>query len=100
MSDSRYLLEYIGEPAMLEQLAEEACELAQACLKTARILRGENPTPVSIMRARANLKEEFTDVILCADQLKIDIDDRLYDFKLHRFEDRVLKHSQDKSKEE
>lgn len=34
-----------GEPALLEQLAEECSELAQAALKLARLERGENPTP-------------------------------------------------------
>lgn len=32
------MIEAIGSPAMLEQLAEEATELAQAALKTARML--------------------------------------------------------------
>lgn len=41
------MIEAIGSPAMLEQLAEEATELAQAALKAARILRKENPTPVT-----------------------------------------------------
>lgn len=35
----------LGEPALLEQLAEECSELAQAALKLARKERGENPTP-------------------------------------------------------
>lgn len=39
------IVERIGEPAFLEQLAEECSELAQAALKTARKYRGENPTP-------------------------------------------------------
>lgn len=32
----------MGEPALLEQLAEECSELAQAALKLARLERGEN----------------------------------------------------------
>lgn len=39
------MIEIVGKPAMFEQLAEEATELAQATLKMARKLRGENPTP-------------------------------------------------------
>lgn len=35
------LIENIGEPAMLEQLAEECVELAHAALKLARVERGE-----------------------------------------------------------
>ena len=42
------IVERIGEPAFLEQLAEECSELAQAALKTARKYRGENPTPKTI----------------------------------------------------
>ena len=41
------ILDMIGEPAMYEQLAEEANELAHAAQKMARIQRGENPTPVT-----------------------------------------------------
>lgn len=39
------VLEMIGTAALLEQLAEESAELAQAALKMARKLRNENPTP-------------------------------------------------------
>ena len=39
------IIEQIGECAVLEQLAEECVELAQAALKLARKKRGENPTP-------------------------------------------------------
>ena len=41
------ILEHVGEAAVLEQTAEECAELAHACLKMARKLRGENPTPVA-----------------------------------------------------
>lgn len=59
----------IGLPAMLGQLAEEACELGQAALKLQRILMGTNPTPVSEGEARADLLEEATDVDDCLDLL-------------------------------
>lgn len=39
------VLDMIGTAALLEQLAEESAELAQAALKMARKLRNENPTP-------------------------------------------------------
>lgn len=42
-----FIIDEIGEAACLEQLAEEAAELAQAALKMARIIRGENPTPLT-----------------------------------------------------
>ncbi len=55
----------LSESARLEQLAEEAAELAQAALKLARIQRKENPTPVQESEARRALDEEFADVLLC-----------------------------------
>ena len=63
MSDD--ILEMIGTAALLEQLAEESAELAQAALKMARKLRGENPTPKSRADCIANLQEEIADVELC-----------------------------------
>lgn len=59
------IVDQIGVPALLEQMAEECCELAQACLKMARKLRDENPTPKSIEDIRDNLIEELADVELC-----------------------------------
>ncbi len=56
--------EDIGRPAMFEQLAEECCELAHASLKVARVLREENPTPISIEEAERNFIEESADVDL------------------------------------
>lgn len=65
----KILLERIGEPAMLEQLAEECTELGKAALKLARIHRGENPTPVTLEQAQADLLEEYTDVVQCGEEL-------------------------------
>lgn len=47
------MIEAIGSAAMLEQLAEESAELAQAALKAARILRDDNLTPVTLPEACA-----------------------------------------------
>lgn len=63
------IIEEIGEAAMLEQLAEECTELAKAALKMARIIRKENPTPVTEKEAIANIREEYTDVVQCAGEL-------------------------------
>lgn len=49
-------------PATYEQLAEECNELAKAALKYARILRGENPTPVTRTEAMEAISEEWSDV--------------------------------------
>ncbi len=66
MSVESKIADRLSVPAVLEQLAEEAAELAQAALKYARILRGENPTPVTEQEAIANLRDEYADVQVCA----------------------------------
>lgn len=57
------IYEEVGEPAALELVAEEAAELAQACLKLSRILRGENPTPVPEVLAAEKVMEEAANEI-------------------------------------
>lgn len=64
------ILDIIGAPAALEQCAEECSELAQACLKLARKLRGENPTPKDESALYAALEEEIADVELCIGEVK------------------------------
>lgn len=83
---SKYMIDRIGEAAMLEQAAEEATEFAKAALKKARIIRGENPTPVTIDEANANLIEEWTDQVMCADQLRLHADFS----QVHRKRDRFM----------
>lgn len=56
------IMEYMGEPEMLSQLAEECCELGQAALKLRRVLDGRNPTPKTEEDARNDLIEEAADV--------------------------------------
>lgn len=63
------LIERIGTAAMLEQTAEEAAELAQACLKAARCKRGENPVYKTRARLQSDLAEEIADVIICIREL-------------------------------
>lgn len=68
MSDFKSDFEVIrslGEPALLEQLAEECSELAQAALKMARLERGENPTPKTLDECFEEIIEEMADVKLC-----------------------------------
>ena len=66
---NEHIVDYIGEAALLEQTAEEASELSQACLKMARKIRGENPTPKDTNDILENLNEEIADVILCCNEL-------------------------------
>lgn len=82
------MIEKIGEPAMLEQLAEEAAELSYAALKLARIIRGENPTPVTEVEAWENVIEEFTDVSMCAFELDVNANMGIWDAKAQRFRER------------
>ena len=63
------ILNQIGEPAALEQLAEECTELGKAALKLARKMRGENPTPISVPACRQFLAEEVADVLVCLNVL-------------------------------
>ena len=66
------ILDRIGLPAMLEQLAEECGELTQAALKLARLRRGENPTPKTEEECLAALTEEIADVELCIRELMME----------------------------
>ena len=63
------LREKIGDAAMLEQLAEECTELAQASLKFARALRNENPGHKNPDEIIDNWHEELADVMLCIGEL-------------------------------
>lgn len=89
------LTEVIGKAAMLEQTAEECAELAQACLKMARYLRGENKVYKSEKELIDNLVEEMTDVNVCVHELFIfnlvssnDVRD-MYDKKIDRMKERL-----------
>lgn len=59
------IIEQVGLPAVLEMLGEEGAEMTHACLKYARCLRGENPTPKTEKECRDALTEEVADVTLC-----------------------------------
>ena len=87
------LIEHIGEAAMYEQLAEECVELAHACQKKARKLRGENPTPMEMEKIDENVIEEYTDVQLVSSLLEISVDLHLYWEKYERWWERLIDHS-------
>ena len=61
------ILEQTGEAAVLEQTAEECTELAHACLKMARKLRAENPTPAAEAEICERIHEELADLMTCVD---------------------------------
>lgn len=83
------IIERIGRAAMLEQMGEEAAELAKAALKLERVLRCENPTPVTEEEAERALTAEFTDVQHCAGELKLETDWQQIDAKNRRFKQRL-----------
>lgn len=64
------IINRIGIPAMLEQTSEECAELTQACLKYARYIRGENPTPKQLEDILDNFFEEIADVELCIEYME------------------------------
>ena len=61
-----YIMNKLDDRTVLEQLAEEAAELSQACLKLIRA-RGlsNNVTPIDQEKALRNLYEEMSDVAMC-----------------------------------
>ena len=87
------IIKEIGTAAMLEQLAEECTELGKAALKMARIIRKDNPTPVTIEQAKENLCEESGDVITCIEMLKsadvLFVDDNERNAKIKRWKNRI-----------
>lgn len=83
------IINLIGEEAMWLQLAEEASELSQAACKMARYLHGTNPVAKSETSIRANIIEEFSDVINCARHLSIPIHEDLINNKNERWIKRI-----------
>lgn len=75
--------EKVAEPALYENLAEEASEVAHAALKVARIMRGENPTPLKIPQAMSRLKQEVCDLFVVCDVLGISGD---YDYMFSKIQ--------------
>lgn len=66
MDDVNYIANNISELAVLMALAEEASELSKAAMKYARA-KGllDNPTPISVEQAEADLIEEYNDLLIC-----------------------------------
>ena len=91
----------ISKPVILEQCAEECAELNHACLKMARKLRGENPTPKTIEEINDNLEEEIADVLVCIGVIvesglisMEDVEPLICD-KRYRWEKRIEKYSKE-----
>lgn len=73
----------------IDQIAEEAAEMAAAAAKYARKLRGENPTPKSLIDCRRALIEEFTDCYTACKSAEIKVDYGIMRKKLQRWKDRL-----------
>lgn len=93
MDNYKEIIKGIGYAAALEQLAEECAELGKAALKMARILRQENPTPVTLEDALKNFVEEAGDVVTCLELFEktylIHIDDEMRKEKIKRWISRI-----------
>lgn len=84
---------YLCDSAIYEALAEECSELTHAALKMARVLRGENPTPVSEAEAMEMVVEELTDVISCVIALWLNVDPEQAIAKFERMQRRCYERS-------
>ena len=83
------IYEATPDPALYEMLSEECAELCHAALKVARILRRENPTPVSLEEAFNNMLEEVSDVQLCMTVLALEPKREIVEQKMQRWVDRI-----------
>lgn len=78
------------QAALFEQLAEEHVEAANRCLKMARIIRGESPTPATRQETMLELLEEETDVDLCRYVLHLQAyDKKQFEYKAQRWSRRL-----------
>jgi len=88
-----HLIDYIGEPALYEHLAEECTELAKASLKYARLLRGENPMGphTNFKLLEYDLAEEATDVLILLEEVGLEKPDGIiYTEKIKRTMCRIV----------
>ena len=91
----REIINQVGAPALFEGIAEEAVELAKAALKVARIMRKENPTPVTLDEAAREVVVEYSDLRVYLDILRILVDAEVYDDKKQRFIERLKEGSEE-----
>ena len=89
------IIKQVGAPALFEGVAEEAVELAKAALKVARIMRKENPTPVTLDEAAREVVVEYSDLRVYIDILRILVDAEVYDDKKQRFIERLKEGSEE-----
>lgn len=90
-ADINYVVDHLDSDDLFLQMAEEAAELSQACLKYVRAHKGNNPTKDSEDVYLKGIIEEFTDVQVCAEAIDITDDSDIHDSKIHRWADRIRK---------
>ena len=93
MGSTTIVTSTLSKAAIYEQLAEECVELAHACQKKARKLRGENPTPLEMDEIDEAVSEELTDVTLVSRILGLDCNLRMYWDKYDRWCSRLSENS-------
>lgn len=100
----------IGEYGVLQQIAEEASELAQAALKYLRFIKGVNPVYINGVRADKNdadvaqhlldnIREELSDVVLACDVAGFKPSYNMMQEKLSRWRMRLEENSDGEDKE-
>jgi len=88
--ETQFIRDALPLPDLYEQLAEESAELAQAANKLARVLRGINPANVSRSEAMSHVVEEYTDVIVVAQDILSHYPDKcLAEYKIKRWAKRL-----------
>lgn len=97
-SEIEYIAKNLDDSDLFLQMAEEAAELSQACLKYVRAHKGNNPTKDSEDIYLKGIIEEFTDVQVCAEAIDITADSDIHDSKIHRWADRIRKKNGGSSK--
>jgi multidrug resistance efflux pump len=87
----KLIVQEVPPAALYEQMAEEAAELAKASLKMARVIRSENPTPVTQREAMAQMVEELSDLMVVCDVAEVAPDEQIKEYKLKRWAERIFK---------
>lgn len=73
----------------IDQLTEEAAELAAATSKLSRKLRKVNPTPKSLQECIDAVIEEYTDVVIAAESAGFKVDQSIRERKIRRWNERI-----------
>lgn len=79
----------LSAASLYEHLSEEATELAHACLKYARALRGENPAAFDVGKVYNNIEEELSDVYNVAAVLNRHPSEEIRKEKMERWIERL-----------